>query len=326
MATAMAVRVHETGGPEVLKYEKVTVAKPGPGEALVRQSAIGVNFIDIYHRTGLYKVEPLPAVIGMEGAGTVEAVGEGVTAVKKGDRVAYASPPPGAYAAQRVMPANRLVVLPDDISEETAAGMMLKGMTAQYLLRRTHRVVKNEPVLIHAAAGGMGLLLTQWAKHLGAVVIGTVGNAEKAKIAKEHGCDYAIIHDQQDFVAAVREITKGRGVNVVYDGIGRATFDRSLESLGLLGHLVLYGQASGPVPPFDLARLSPKSNTITRPTLFHYTATRQALEATANDLFDVVRKGAVKIEVRNRFKLNQAAEAHKALEGRQTTGSTILIP
>jgi NADPH2:quinone reductase len=326
MATAMAVRIHETGGPDVLKYEQVTVGKPGPGEALVRQSAIGVNFIDVYHRSGLYKIEPLPAVIGMEGAGTVEAVGEGVRAVKKGDRVAYAAPPVGAYAEERVIAADRLVVLPDDIPEETAAAMMLKGMSAQYLLRRTHRVVAGEPVLIHAAAGGMGLLLSQWAKHLGAVVIGTVGSAEKAKIAKEHGCDYAIVRDQQDFAAAVREITKGRGVGVVYDGVGRATFDGSLESLGLLGHLVLYGQASGPVPPFDLARLSAKSNTITRPTLFHYTADRDALEATAKELFDVVRKGAVKIEVNHRFKLKDAADAHKALEGRQTMGSTILIP
>jgi NADPH2:quinone reductase len=322
----MAVRVHQTGGPEVLTYENVPVAKPGPGEALVRHGAIGVNFIDTYHRSGAYKLEQLPAVIGMEGAGTVEAVGEGVKVVKPGDRVAYASPPPGSYAEARTIRANRLVVLPDDIPEDVAAGMMLKGMTAQYLLRRTHRVGKGEPVLVHAAAGGMGLLLCQWAKHLGAVVIGTVGNAEKAKLAKAHGCDHPLVASESDIVAAVGEITKGQGVGVVYDGIGRDTFDRSLASLAILGHLVLYGQASGPVPPFDLARLAAKSNTITRPVLFHYTARRRALENTAKELFDVVRSGAVKIEVHHRFALKDAAEAHRALEGRKTTGSVILIP
>jgi len=322
----VAVRIHKTGGPEVLSYDKIKVGKPGAGEALVKQTAIGVNFIDVYHRSGVYKLEDLPAAIGMEGAGVVEAVGEGVAVVKPGDRVAYASPPPGSYTDQRIIRADRLVVLPDDVSEEMAAGMMLKGMTAEYLLRRTHRVAKGEPVLIHAAAGGMGLLLCQWAKHLGAVVIGTVGNAEKAEIAKAHGCDYPIVYGEQDIIAGVREITKGMGVGVVYDGVGRDTFDRSLESLGILGHLVLYGQASGPVPPFDLSRLSVKSNTITRPTLFHYTAPRRALETIANDLFDMVRQGAVKIEVRHRYPLKDAAEAHRALEGRQTTGSVILIP
>ena len=322
----VAVRIHKTGGPEVLSYDKIKVGKPGAGEALVKQTAIGVNFIDVYHRSGVYKLEDLPAAIGMEGAGVVEAVGEGVAVVKPGDRVAYASPPPGSYTDQRIIRADRLVVLPDDVSEEMAAGMMLKGMTAEYLLRRTHRVAKGEPVLIHAAAGGMGLLLCQWAKHLGAVVIGTVGNAEKAEIAKAHGCDYPIVYGEQDIIAGVREITKGMGVGVVYDGVGRDTFDRSLESLGILGHLVLYGQASGPVPPFDLSRLSVKSNTITRPTLFHYTAPRRALETIANDLFDMVRQGAVKIEVRHRYPLKDAAEAHRALEGRETTGSVILIP
>ncbi len=323
---AVAIRIEKTGGPEVLAYEKIKVGKPGPGEALVKQTAVGVNFIDVYHRNGLYKLDDMPATIGMEGAGTVEAVGEGVAVVKPGDRVAYASPPPGSYTDTRIIRADRLVVLPDDISDETAAGMMLKGMTAEYLLRRTHRVAKGEPVLIHAAAGGMGLLLCQWAKHLGAIVIGTVGNAEKAKIAREHGCDHPIVYNDQDVVAAVREITKGLGVGVVYDGVGRSTFDRSLESLSVLGHLVLYGQASGPVPPFDLARLAAKSNTITRPMLFHYTARRRALEAIAADLFDVVREGAVKIEVRHKFPLKDAAEAHRAIEGRKTTGSVILIP
>ena len=323
---AVAVRIHKTGGPEVLSCDTITVGKPAAGEALVRQTAVGVNFIDIYHRSGLYKIENLPATIGMEGAGTVEAVGEGVTVVKPGDRVAYASPPSGAYTDMRIIRADRLVQLPDDISEETAAGMMLKGMTAEYLLRRTHRVAKGEPVLIHAAAGGMGLLLSQWAKHLGAVVIGAVSNTEKAKTAQAHGCDHTIIYGEGDLVASVREITKNMGVGVVYDGVGRDTFDRSLEALAVLGHLVLYGQASGPVPPFDLSRLSAKSNTVTRPTLFHYTARREALETIAKDLFDVVRNGAVKIEVRHRYPLKDAAEAHRALEGRKTTGSVILIP
>ena len=325
-AMAMAVRLHETGGPEVLKYEKVTVPKPGKGEALVRHTAIGVNFIDTYHRAGSYKLENLPAVIGMEGAGVVEAVGEGVKAVKPGDRVAYASPPAGAYAESRVIPAHRLVVLPEGISEETAAGMMLKGLTAQYLLRRVHRVVKGEPILVHAAAGGMGLILCQWAKHLGAAVFGTVGNAEKAEIAKAHGCDVPIVADQQNFVEIIAKATKGIGVGVVYDGIGRSTFDRSLEVLGLLGHMVLYGQASGPVPPLDLSRLAAKSLTLSRPTLFHYTMRRRALERMANELFEVVLSGAVKIEVHHRFPLKDAAKAHAALEGRQTTGSVILIP
>ena len=322
----MAVRIHQTGGPEVLKYEEIPAPEPGPDEALIRHKAIGINFIDVYHRSGLYKLEQLPAVIGMEGAGVVEAVGKDVKLVKPGDRVAYASPPPGAYAQLRVLRADRLIVLPDEISEETAAGMMLKGMTAQYLLRRTHRVVAREPVLIHAAAGGMGLLLCQWAKHLGAVVIGTVGSPEKAEIAKAHGCDYPIVYNQEDLVAAVRKITRNRGVNVVYDGVGRDTFDRSLESLGILGHIVVYGQASGPIPPFDLSRLSAKSNTITRPTLFHYIAQRRALEKTAEDLFDVVRKGAVRIEINHRYPLKDAAKAHRDLEGRKTTGSAILIP
>lgn len=322
----VAVRIHKTGGPEVLSYDKIKVGKPAAGEALVKQKAVGVNFIDIYHRSGLYKIEDMPATIGMEGAGTVEAVGEGVTVVKPGDRVAYASPPPGAYTDTRIIRADRLVQLPDDITEEMAAGMMLKGMTAEYLLRRTHRVSKGEPILIHAAAGGMGLLLSQWAKHIGAIVIGVVSSAEKAKIAQAHGCDHTIIYGEGDLVASVREITKNMGVGVVYDGVGRDTFDRSLEALAILGQLVLYGQASGPVPPFDLARLAAKSNTITRPTLFHYTMRRRALETIAKDLFDVVRSGAVKIEVRHRYPLKDAAEAHRALEGRQTTGSVILIP
>ena len=321
-----AVRIHKTGGPEVLVYEDVAVADPGPGEARVRQSAVGVNFIDCYHRSGVYRLDQMPAVIGMEGAGVVEAVGKGVKVVKKGDRVAYASPPPGSYAEVRLMAADRLVVLPKGIDEETAAGMMLKGMTAQYLLRQTHRVAKGEAILVHAAAGGMGLLLCQWAKHLGATVIGTVGDAAKAELAKAHGCEYPIVYGKENFVAKVREITEGEGVGVVYDGVGRDTFDRSLDCLGLRGHMVLYGQASGAVPPFDLSRLSAKSATVTRPVLFHYIMARKELEATAKDLFDVVKKDVVKIEVRHRYALKDAAEAHRALEGRKTTGSVILIP
>lgn len=323
---AMAVRLHEAGKPEVLKYEKVTVPKPGEGEALVRHTAIGVNFIDTYHRSGAYKMETLPAIIGMEGAGVVEAVGEGVKAVMPGDRVAYASPPPGAYAELRVIAAHRLVKLPNDISDETAAGMMLKGLTAHYLLRRTHRVQKGEPILVHAAAGGMGLILCQWAKHLGAVIFGTVSTEEKAKIAKAHGCDYPIVTSKQDFLRAIAEATKRVGVNAVYDGIGRDTFERSLGALGLLGHMVLYGQASGPVPPFNLDRLAQKSLTITRPVLFHYTLPRRALERMSEELFEVVRSGAVKIEVTGRYALKDAAKAHADLEARKTTGSLILIP
>jgi NADPH2:quinone reductase len=322
----MAVRIHETGGPEVLKYENIAVPAPGPGEALVRHRAIGVNFIDTYHRSGLYKLDRLPAVIGMEGAGVVEVVGQGVKFVKPGDRVAYASPPPGSYSEARVMRADRLMVLPKGISDEMAAGMMLKGMTAQYLLRRTHRVTKGTPILIHAAAGGMGLLLCQWAKHLGALVIGTAGSEEKAALARAHGCDHPILYKEQDVAAEVREITKGQGVEVVYDGVGRDTFERSIEALSLLGHLVLYGQASGPVPPFDLSRLSAKSLTVSRPVLFHYTASRRDLEKSAKELFAVVESGAVKIEINHRYALKDAAQAHRDLESRRTTGSSILIP
>jgi NADPH2:quinone reductase len=322
----MAVRIHETGGPEVLRYENIAVPAPGPGEALVRHTAIGVNFIDTYHRSGLYKLDRLPAVIGMEGAGVVEVVGQGVKFVKPGERVAYAAPPPGSYSEARVMRADRLVVLPPGISEETAAGMMLKGMTAQYLLRRTHKVTKGMPILIHAAAGGMGLLLCQWAKHLGALVIGTAGSEEKAALARAHGCDHPILYQEQDVAAEVRRITKGQGVEVVYDGVGRDTFERSLEALSLLGHLVLYGQASGPVPPFDLGLLSAKSLTVSRPVLFHYTASRRDLEKSAKELFEVVLSGAVKIEINHRYALKDVAQAHRDLEARKTTGSSILVP
>ena len=325
-AMAMAVRLHKTGKPDVLKYEKVPVPDPGDGEALVRHTAIGVNYIDTYHRSGAYKLEKLPVVLGMEGAGVVEAVGKGVANVKPGDRVAYTSPPAGSYAELRVITAHRLINLPDDISDETAAGMMLKGLTAHYLLRRAHRVSKGEPILVHAAAGGTGLILCQWAKHLGATVFGTVSTEAKAKLAKAHGCDVPIITSKQDFLRAIAEATKRVGVSVVYDGIGQETFDRSLGALGLLGHMVLYGQASGPVRPLNLDRLAQKSLTITRPVLFHYILARRALERMAKELFEVVRSGAVKIEVNHRYPLKDAAKAHAALEGRKTTGSIILIP
>jgi NADPH2:quinone reductase len=321
-----AVRIHKTGGPEVLICEDVAVGEPGPGEARVRHTAIGLNFIDTYHRSGIYPLGELPAVLGMEGAGIVEAVGPGVREVKAGDRVAYAAPPPGAYCEARVMPAHRLMRLPAGIDDRTAAAMMLKGMTAQYLLRRTHHVREGEFVLVHAAAGGMGLLLCQWARHLGAHVIGTVGSDEKAALARSHGCEHPIVSARRDFAAAVRDITGGKGVGVVYDGIGRDTFDKSLESLGLLGHLVLYGQASGPVPPFDLARLAAKSASVTRPVLFHYVAERADLESTAAELFEVVRSGAVRVEVNQVYALRDAAKAHRDLEGRRTTGSSVLVP
>ncbi|MEE9139409.1 MAG: quinone oxidoreductase [Alphaproteobacteria bacterium] len=321
-----AVRIHEPGGPEALVFEDVDVGEPGPGEARVRHSAVGLNFIDIYHRNGAYPLERLPAVLGMEAAGVVEAVGAGVAEVGAGDRVAYATPPPGAYAQARVMAADRLVRLPDDIDDRTAAAMMLKGMTAQYLLRRTHKVEPGETVLIHAAAGGMGLILCQWAKHLGALVMGTVSSDEKAARAGAHGCDHAIVYTRRDFVEAVREITGGDGAQVIYDGVGRATFDESLEALAMRGHLVSYGSASGPVPPFDMARLSAKSATLTRPVLFHYTAARDELEETARELFEVVRRGIVKIEIDQTHALEDAAAAHRELEARRTTGSTVLIP
>jgi NADPH2:quinone reductase len=321
-----AVRIHETGGPEVLVWEEVEVGEPGPGEARIRHTAVGLNFIDVYHRRGLYPLDGLPAVIGMEGAGVVEAVGPGVTEVAAGDRVAYASPPPGAYAQARLMPADRLVVLPQSIAERTAAAMMLKGMTAQYLLRRTHRVRAGETVLIHAAAGGMGLLLAQWAKHLGARVIGTVGSDEKVACALARGCDHVIVYTAQDFAAAVMDMTHGRGADVVYDGVGKATFDRSLEALAMLGHLVSYGNASGPVRPLDLTRLTAKSATVTRPVLFHYTAERKDLEETARELFEIVAQGVVRIDINQTYPLEDAAAAHRDLEERRTTGATVLIP
>ncbi len=321
-----AIRIHLTGGPEVLRWEAVDVPVPAAGEATVRHQAVGLNFIDTYHRTGLYPL-PLPSGLGLEGAGVVEAVGEGVSEVKVGDRVAYAGGPIGAYAEVRNIPAHRLLKLPDSIDCKTAAAMMLQGLTAAYLLRRTYRVQPGDAVLIHAAAGGVGLIACQWAKALGATVIGTVGSAAKAELAKAHGCDHVINYTTENFTARVREITGGEGVPVVYDGVGKDTFMGSLDSLRPLGMMVSYGNASGPVPPFDVLLLSQKGSLfITRPTVANYTGKRGELEALGGELFDVVADGKVRIEINQTYALADAAQAHRDLEARKTTGSTILLP
>ncbi len=322
-----AICIHENGGPEVLKWGDVEVGNPAPGEARVRHAAIGLNFIDVYFRTGLYPIAAWPSGIGMEGAGIVEAVGEGVTEIKPGDRVAYAAMPVGAYAQSRCMPADRLVALPDDIDDETAAAMMLQGMTVQYLFRRTYKVRPGDTILFHAAAGGVGLIACQWAKHLGATIIGTVGSDEKAELARAHGCDHTIVYTRENVVERVSEITGGAKVPVVYDSVGKDTWDASLDCLRPLGLMVSFGNASGPVPPVNLTVLSAKGSLyVTRPTLMTYTAKRSDLVNTANELFEVVRSGAVKIEVNQRYALKDAAQAHRDLEARKTTGSTILLP
>ena len=321
-----AIRIHQTGGPEVLRWEEVNLPSPAAGEATVRHHAVGLNFIDTYHRTGLYPLS-LPSGIGLEGAGVVTAVGEGVSEVSVGDRVAYAGGPVGAYAEARNIPAHRLLKLPDAIAFETAAAMMLQGLTAAYLLRRTYRVQPGDAVLIHAAAGGVGLIACQWAKALGATVIGTVGSAAKGELAKAHGCDHVINYSTENFTQRVREITGGEGVAVVYDGVGKDTFMGSLDSLRPLGMLVTYGNASGPVPPFDPLLLSQKGSLfITRPTLMNYTAKRADLEALGAELFAMVGSGRVRIEVNQRYALVDAAQAQRDLEARKTTGSTILVP
>jgi NADPH2:quinone reductase len=303
------------------------VPEPGAGEARVRHTAVGLNFIDVYHRRGIYPLPALPAVLGLEAAGRVEAVGPGVAHVKTGDRVAYAGGPTGAYSERRIVPADRLIVLPDQIDEQRAAAMMLKGMTAEYLLRRTFRVERGHTILMHAAAGGVGLIACQWAKALGATVIGTVGTREKAKVAIEHGCDHAIVSSEEDVVARVKAITGGRGVPVVYDAVGKDTFMQSLDCLGPRGTMVSFGQASGMVPPLDVTVLSAKGSLyLTRPTLFHYTATREDLLASASALFHVVRSGAVRVEVGQTYPLRDAARAHDDLEARRTVGSTVLVP
>jgi NADPH2:quinone reductase len=321
-----AIRLHEPGGPEKLVWEEVPLPSPKPGEALVRHAAVGLNFIDIYFRTGLYKAPSLPAVIGMEAAGTVEAVGDGVEDLKPGDRVAYAMGPIGAYAEARTIRADVLVKLPDDILSETAAAMMLQGLTAQYLLHRTHKLKAGETILVHAAAGGVGLILTQWAKALGAQVIATVGTEAKAEIARAHGADHVILQGE-DLAARVSEITRGARLPVVYDSVGRDTFSASLDCLAPFGLLVSYGNASGPVTGVDIGVLAAKGSLyVTRPTLATYTAKRSDLLAMAEDLFAVVRSGKVKIEVNQTYALKDAAQAHIDLETRKTTGSSILIP
>lgn len=321
-----AIRIHAHGGPEALRWEAVEVPPPAAGEAVIRHTAIGVNYIDVYHRTGLYPVANLPAVIGMEGAGVVEAVGPEVTELRPGDRVAYACPPMGAYAERRLVPAGQLVRLPKGVADKVAAAIMLKGMTAQYLLKETAPVRAGDTVLVHAAAGGVGLILCQWAKHLGCTVIGTVGSDAKAALARAHGCDHPVVYSREDFVARVREITGGRGARVIYDSVGRDTFLQSLDALAMTGRLVSFGQSSGPVEPISLGILSAKSASVSRPVLFHYTATRADLLRIAGDLLEAVAQGAVRIEAPREYALRDAAEAHRDLEGRRTTGSVILIP
>jgi NADPH2:quinone reductase len=321
-----AIRIESHGGPEVLSWVDVQVGTPGPGQVRLRHTAIGLNFIDTYHRTGLYPVS-LPSGLGIEAAGVVEAVGEGVDDVGPGDRVAYAAGPPDGYAEARLMAADRLVRLPEDIDDRTAAAVMLKGMTAEYLVRRTYPVNSGDRVLIHAAAGGVGLLLCQWASHLGATVIGTVGTDEKAEKAAAFGCHHPIVYDREDFAERVRELTDGAGVQVVYDGVGQATFDKSLECLVPLGMMVSFGQASGPVPPFDVRRLSTLGSLfLTRPTLMTYNAKREDLLLSARALFEVLGSGAVRVEIGQTYPLEAAAQAHRDLEARKTTGSTVLLP
>jgi NADPH2:quinone reductase len=320
------VRIHETGGPDVLRYEEFEEAPPGRGEARVRQTAIGLNMIDTYFRSGLYPL-PLPAGIGSEAAGLVEAVGEGVTEVAVGDRVAYALGAPGAYCDARNVPAHILVPLPADISDEQAAAMMLQGMTVEYLVRRTFVVEPGMHVLFHAAAGGVGLIACQWLAHLGAITIGTVGSDEKAALAREHGCNHTIVYTREDFVTRVKEITDGLGVPVAYDSVGKDTFERSLACLRRRGTLVSFGNASGKPAPLDPLALSRGGSLyLTRPTLFDYCATRAELLASAAALFEVVRAGIVKVAPRQRFSLRDAAEAHRAIESRRTVGATILTP
>ncbi|MCB1377882.1 MAG: quinone oxidoreductase [Alphaproteobacteria bacterium] len=321
-----AIRINETGGPSVMRLVDVEVPKPGPGQIRVRQTAIGLNYIDTYHRSGLYPL-PLPSGIGLEAAGVVEEIGAGVTHLTPGDRIAYGTGPIGAYAELRNLPANRVSKIPAAISDETAAGMMLKGMTVRYLVRETYKLSAGETILLHAAAGGVGLILGQWAKALGVTVIGTVGSAEKVAIAEAHGCSHVINYSSEDVVARVKEITGGKGVPVVYDGVGQATLMTSLDCLRPRGLLVSFGNASGPVKALDLGLLSAKGSLyVTRPTLGSYTATDDDLRATAEDLIDMVVSGRVSIPVNQRYPLAEAVKAHEDLEARRTTGTTVLIP
>jgi len=322
-----AIIIHQHGGSDQLEYASFDLPPVGNGDVVIDQKAIGLNFIDVYQRSGLYPVADFPAIIGLEGAGIISQVGGYVDKFSPGDRVAYASPPMGAYADQRVMPANKIVKLPDSIAFDTAAAMMLQGLTVQYLTRQTYKVKPGETVLMHAAAGGVGLIACQWLKHLGATVIGTVGNDEKAEIAKAHGCDHTILYRDEDIAARVRDITDGKGVPVVYDSVGKSTLMASLDSLAPRGLLVSFGNASGPVDNFNLGVLAQKGSLyVTRPTLMTYIAERENMIQMARDLFEVVESGAVKIKINQRYKLSEAAQAHDDLEGRKTTGSTILEP
>lgn len=321
-----AIRYDQPGGPEVMKWVDVEVGAPQAGQVRIRQHAVGLNYIDVYFRTGLYP-QPLPGGLGMEAAGEVTAVGDGVSALKPGDRVAYVSPPPGAYAQERVLPADKVVRLPDGVSYDDAASVMLQGLTAQYLLRRTYPVKAGDTILIHAAAGGVGLLVCQWAKALGATVIGTVGSDDKAELAKAHGCDHPIVYTRENFTQRVKEITNGAGVPVVYDSIGNDTYIGSLDCLAPLGYFVSFGNASGPLPAIDSKEFSSRGSLFfTRPTLFSYIAKREDLDRSAGELFDVIQSGKVKTSIRQRYPLADVAQAHIDLESRRTTGSTILVP
>jgi NADPH:quinone reductase len=323
---AHAIRMHTTGGPEVLAWEEYDPGTPGPGEVRIIHEAIGLNFIDVYHRNGLYPLPALPAIPGLEGAGRVDMVGAGVTEFSTGDRIAYAGVPPGAYAEVRCIPAHRLVKLPDTIPTRQGAAMMLQGMTARYLLKGCFNVQPGSTILIHAASGGIGSILCQWARHIGATTIGTVGSAEKAKLAEENGCTHTILYREEDFAARVMEITKGQGVDAAYDSVGQTTFMKSLDCLRPLGTMVSFGQSSGPVAPFNIGLLGAKSLFLTRPSLMQYTAKREDLLAHAQDLFAVVIAGAVKIAINQEYALKDAAQAHRDLEARTTTGSSILLP
>lgn len=323
---SFAIRIHATGGPEVLRWEEVPVPHPQTGEALIRHTAVGLNFIDTYHRSGLYPL-PLPSGLGLEAAGVVEEVGEGVTEVTPGQRVAYAGGPPGAYAERRVIPAHRLVPLPDSIDDATAAAVMVKGLTAWFLLRRTHLLCEGETILFHAAAGGVGLLACQWAASLGATVIGTVGSEAKEELARSNGCRHVLVSGRDEVPRRVRELTGGRGVRVVYDSVGRATWDSSLDCLAPLGLMVSFGNASGPVPPFSPLLLAEKGSLfLTRPTLMTYTAARADLLAGAAELFAALGEGRVRLHLHRTYPLGEAAGAHRDLEGRRTVGSSVLLP
>ena len=320
-----AIRIHKTGGPEVLTWEEVSVGKPGPGEARIRQTAVGLNFIDTYNRGGIYPV-PMPCVLGNEGAGVIEELGAGVSDLKVGDRVAYGNAPIGAYAEARLIPAGRLVKLPDGVSDQQAAAIMLKGLTAHYLLRQTYRVKPGDTILFHAAAGGVGLLACQWARHLGVTVIGTVGSKAKGDLANAHGATHIIDYSKEDFVKRVVELTGGKKLPVVYDSVGKDTFLKSLDCLAPLGLMVSFGQSSGLVEPFSINILTGKGSLyVTRPTLAHYVATTEKLRASAKEMFDLVASGVLKIEIGQTYPLKDTAQAHRDLEARKTTGSTVLV-